>query len=127
MINLIKQANYLAICIYFEARGESREGKIAVGHVILNRVQATGSSIKDVIYKPWQFSWANQGARPAIGNYDAFIDCMEAAIDCFEERLEGKNLNGADHYYNPAQANPSWADGMQEIAVIGHHRFMKKG
>jgi hypothetical protein len=29
----------LALTIYFEARGEADEGKLAVGHVVMNRAQ----------------------------------------------------------------------------------------
>ena len=55
MENEIKE---LANAIFHEARGESREGQIAVGHVILNRVKDRRypSSLKGVIWQPRQFS-----------------------------------------------------------------------
>lgn len=126
MKGLIEQTTYLAICIYFEARGESFEGKIAVGHVILNRLRKEKASVKDVIFRTWQFSWANQGAQPPIKDYASFIECQQAALVCCQERMEGKNLFGADHYYNPELASPEWADKMVEVSVIGGHRFMRE-
>lgn len=125
MDKLIEQITYLAINIYFEARGEPLEGKKAVAHVVLNRLRKKNKSIKSVVFQPWQFSWANSDNRPPIGDYAAFIECQRAAFDCLEERLEGKDLFGADHYYNPAVVSPSWAIPMTEIAIIGNHRFMR--
>ncbi|MFW6009250.1 MAG: cell wall hydrolase, partial [archaeon] len=49
---------HLASLIYAEARGESYEGKIAVGAVVLNRVKSSlyPNTIKDVIMQNKQFS-----------------------------------------------------------------------
>jgi len=126
MKGLIEQVTYLALNIYFEARGEPLEGKKAVAHVVLNRLRKTDKSIKSVVFQPWQFSWANSNARPPVRDYASFIECMHAAMLCLEERLEGKDLFGADHYYNPDVVTPSWAANMTEITIIGNHRFMKQ-
>jgi spore germination cell wall hydrolase CwlJ-like protein len=124
MNKLIEQSTWLAINIYHEARGEPLEGKIAVAHVTLNRLRKERKPVKEVILRPFQFSWANS-KHPPIRDYAAFIECQKAAMLCFEERLEGKDLFKVDHYYNPDKANPSWANKMTEIAVIGNHRFMR--
>jgi len=124
---MIENLVWFALCIYFEAMGEQQEGQVAVGHVIMNRVEKTGKSMKDVIIKPWQFSWLNQN-RPPVKDYDAFIKCVHAAYVCLEERLDGKDLWGADHYFNPALANPSWARDpkkMRFVIEIGGHKFFK--
>lgn len=115
----------IAICLYHEARGETKEGKIAVAHVILNRVRQSDTSVRDVIYKPYQFSWANAGKRPPITDYAALSDCFEAAIDCFAERLEGKDLKDADHYFADYIPVPKWAEGMTQIVKIGKHLFYR--
>ncbi len=38
-IDVKRELECLALTIYFEARGEPDEGKLAVGHVVMNRVQ----------------------------------------------------------------------------------------
>ena len=38
-LNVMAEIECLALTIYFEARGEPDEGKIAVGHVVMNRAQ----------------------------------------------------------------------------------------
>ncbi len=122
---MIENLVWLAMCIYFEAMGEPKAGQVAVGHVIMNRVEKSGQSVKWIIKKPYQFSWLNNNTRPAIQNYDAFIKCVHSAYVCLEERMNGKDLWGADHFYNPDKANPAWGKVFQEIIVIGGHRFMK--
>ena len=50
----------MGLCILAEAGGEIREGRIAVGTVILERVDHRawdGQTIKEVILWPCQFSW----------------------------------------------------------------------
>lgn len=49
----------MSLTIYGEARGESRDGQIAVGSVILERVEHRawdGDTIKEVCLMPYQFS-----------------------------------------------------------------------
>ena len=121
---MIENLVWLSMCIYFEAMGEPKVGQVAVGHVIMNRVEKSGTSVKDVVTKPWQFSWLNTG-RPPIKDYKAFIECVDSAVECLRQRLDGKDLWGADHYFNPEKANPSWQKSMQVVGTIGNHIFFK--
>ena len=56
--------NLLAAIIYCEAGNQSREGKVAVGAVVLNRVASSSfpNSIHDVVYQSGQFTPASSGA-----------------------------------------------------------------
>ncbi len=122
---MISNMLWLALNIYFEARGEPFEGQVAVAHVVLNRVEKSGTSVKTVVNKPWQFSWLNSGNRPAVTDYEALATALKAAYSCLEERMDGKDLWGADHYYAYEKVNPSWARGMRMVIEIGGHRFFK--
>jgi hypothetical protein len=127
---LLEQIMWLAVCLYHEARGETVEGQLAVGHAIMNRVNNKDMSVKKIVLSPWQFSWANistvQGQPlPPVENYLAFIECQHSALVCLIERLEGKDFNGADHYFNPSIVLPSWADSMDFIASVGGHDFYR--
>lgn len=55
----MKDVQCLAANIHFEAQGESKKGKIAVGHVTLNRVNDPNfpKTICSVVKQPGQFSW----------------------------------------------------------------------
>ena len=127
---LLEQITWLALCIYHEARGEEEIGRIAVGHAIMNRVAKRDMPIKKIVLQPWQFSWTNinviEGkALPPVKNNTALIACLHSAFVCLIERLEGKDLYGADHYFNPAIVLPSWAESMTLIARIGNHDFYR--
>lgn len=55
----LEEIKCLAANIHFEARGESKRGQIAVGHVTLNRVKNKNfpKTICNVVKQPGQFSW----------------------------------------------------------------------
>lgn len=122
---MTEQIIWLTICIYHEARGEPFAGQVAVGHVVLNRVRETDHSVKDVVLKPWQFSWANGDARPPIKDYEAFESCYSAAKACRAERMDGKDLFGANHYFADYIPAPEWSAKMKLITKIGKHNFFK--
>lgn len=117
---------WFVLCIYFEARGEPMEGKVAVGHVIMNRVERRDASIKEIVQQPWQFSWLNPGARrPVLDDFNALSECVRAAYTCFEERLDGKDFFGADHYFADYIPAPTWAAQMKFVKKIGKHLFYR--
>src|SRR4051812_39998935 len=60
------EANCMATAVYFEARGESVEGQLAVARVIMNRA-ASGqypASWCSVVKQPAQFSFVHHGYMP---------------------------------------------------------------
>ena len=62
------RANCLATAVYFEARGESLEGQLAVARVVMNRA-ASGRYPPDwcsVVKQPAQFSFVRHGEFPAV-------------------------------------------------------------
>lgn len=110
----------LAKVIAAEARGEPYTGQVAVGAVVLNRVEHPSfpDTIAGVIYQTGAFScvtdsnWnvaptdtAKKAARDAINGWDP--------------------SGGAIYYYNPAKTSNSWMFSRPVIVVIGNHRFCK--
>lgn len=82
----------LAAIIQCEAGGESREGKVAVGACVLNRVRdgAFPDSISDVVYQSGQFTPAMTGQLDQTMAEGARADCYEAA----QAALAGENPIG---------------------------------
>lgn len=119
------QIFWLAINLYHEARGESLEGQVAIGHVVMNRALEKHKSCKEIILQPWQFSWHNGDRFPPITDYDAFRAALNSAEALVSERLDGKNLDGADHYFNPHVVLPDWAKSMTLVRRIGNHDFYR--
>lgn len=88
----------LAALIYCEAGNQSREGKVAVGAVVMNRI-ASGSypgSIREVIYQSGQFSPAGSGWLDQVLEGGAPSDCYEAA----QAALNGENPVPGALYFN---------------------------
>ncbi|GAK39825.1 cell wall hydrolase [Paenibacillus urinalis] len=110
--------NQLAKAIHGEARGESFEGQVAVGAVILNRVQSDAfpDSITEVILQPRQFTAVDDG------QYNLAPD--ETAIKAAKSALNGWDPSGgALYYYNPEIATSEWSKERPAIKQIGNHLF----
>ena len=116
---------WLTMNLYFEARGESLEGKVAVCHVVMNRTVKRRKSVEEVIRESQQFSWYNGNVVPPVYQPMELIRCIEALFVFFGERMRGLNLSGADHYFNPYLVLPSWAKSMVKIGLIGNHEFYR--
>lgn len=110
--------NLLARVISAEARGEPYVGQVAVGAVILNRVEHPSfpSTVAGVVYQPGAFSCMLDGQidQPVAES------CVRAA----QEALNGSDPSGgAIYYFNPNTATSSWIWSRPLIKVIGNHRF----
>ncbi len=128
-----RQLSCLAKNIYYEARGEPFEGKVAVAQVTINRV-ASGKFPddicktiyqKNVVYEKviCQFSWAcdrDSGARPP--NNSSYRESMEVAKKVLLEDFRLPTLKDA-MYFHADSVNPGWKK--EKVAKIGRHIFYK--
>jgi N-acetylmuramoyl-L-alanine amidase len=108
----------LAKVISAEARGEPYEGQVAVGAVILNRVNHPSfpNTIAGVVYQPGAFTCMVDGQidQPVADS------CYQAARDA----INGWDPSGgAIYYFNPDTATSSWIWSRPLIVTIGKHRF----
>ncbi len=108
----------LAKLIYSEARGEPYVGQVAVGAVVLNRVENPGfpNTLEGVIYQPWAFTALHDGQFELEPNSTAY----QAAQDAFN----GWDPSyGSIYYYNPKTATSSWIFSRTTVVTIGNHVF----
>lgn len=108
----------LARLISAEARGESYQGQVAVGAVVLNRVEHPSfpNSISGVIYQPGAFSCLDDG------QFNEPI--AESAWRAAQDALNGSDPSyGAIYYFNPSTATSRWIWSRPLIVQIGKHRF----
>ena len=108
----------LARVISAEARGEPYSGQVAVGAVILNRVEHPSfpNTIAGVVYQPGAFTCM------VDGQIDQPV--AESAYRAAQEALNGADPSGgAIYYFNPSTATSSWIWSRPLIKVIGKHRF----
>ena len=108
----------LARLISAEARGEPYEGQVAVGAVVLNRVEHASfpNSISGVIYQSGAFSCLDDG------QFDEPV--AESAYRAAQDALNGWDpSSGAIYYFNPSTATSSWIWSRPVILTIGKHMF----
>jgi len=105
--------------IYHEARGEELLGKVAVGAVVVNRVNSRQfpDSLVRVIYQPGQFPGFEHARYPAR--------LPEDVIKAARLALAGMDpTGGALYFYNPrTTANPDWWEDHRVLVQIGNHCF----
>ncbi len=125
---LDEQTNCLATAVYFEARGETLEGQLAVARVIMNRA-ASGkypSSWCGTMTQPWQFSFVN----PRTGQYPQ-VDAASASWARAQgiARLAASNVIpsvGSDVlWYHATYVAPSWGRRLSRDQKIGAHIFYR--
>lgn len=110
--------NLLAKVISAEARGEPYSGQVAVGAVILNRINHPSfpNSLSAVVYEPGAFTCM------VDGQIDQPI--ADSAYNAARDALNGSDpTGGAIYYFNPATATSSWIWSRPLITIIGSHRF----
>lgn len=137
------EASCFATGLYHEARGESREGQLAVAQVILNRMKSSAypDTACGVVYQNahiqnrCQFSFACDLRSDDAKNIEIY-----AALKKMAERtlLLGHapfpaespatnaqaNLQEITHYHTTA-VSPAWGKKIEKIATIGAHIFYR--
>lgn len=137
--SLEREKHCLATNMYFEARNQSKKGKIAVGLVTINRVLSTKypNTICDVVWQKskhpannkWvaQFSWTLDGKSDIPQNEAAWkrskrlADAMLGSGSLFSFVDFTK---GATHYHAD-YVNPYWTKHMDKTGVYGNHIFYR--
>jgi hypothetical protein len=131
----------MSLVIYGEARGESRDGKIAVGSVILERVDHRdwdGKTIQEVCLMPFQFSCL----LPADPNFQAlkliaedwqskFLraqdlqECYQVADGLIKSDIPRTPEIAVNHccQYKTISCGAAWAAKMKLILTIENHQF----
>ena len=137
---MTKQARCLALAIYYEARGESEDGQLAVAQVVLNRVDSKRypNTICGVVYQNshmrnrCQFSFTCDG-KPERPNKDKVwsrsVELAQQMLCGPECSLDTVPLTGSVRHathYHATYVKPGWSRRMRLVGRIGQHRFYVK-
>ncbi|PXA90836.1 hypothetical protein DMC47_26810 [Nostoc sp. 3335mG] len=122
----------LATAIYFEARGETYRGQVAVAQVVMNRVKdhRYPDTICGVVYQnqtkrnACQFSFACDGIPEAITEPDPWAQAEDIAGRYLNGELYLTEVGDATHYH-ATYVRPAWAPRMTKVTQIGLHVFYK--
>jgi spore germination cell wall hydrolase CwlJ-like protein len=136
-----KSRQCLAINTYYEARNQSKAGRLATMQVVLNRVYShhfpddiCGVVTQGPTYTNWlgnewpvrdqcQFSWYCDGLSDIPVEATTFFE-MEELVDEF---LSNNMIDFTDGalYYHADYVEPEWKDDYIVTAVIGNHIFYR--
>lgn len=110
----------LARAISGEARGEPYEGQVAVGAVILNRVDNPNfpNTIAGVVYQ--------KGAFDSVVDGQINMTPTATARKAAQDALNGWDPSGGCiYFYNPATSTSKWIWSRTIVKTIGKHNFAK--
>ena len=104
--------------IYSEARGEPYQGQVAVGAVVLNRIDSEKfpNTLRDVIFQKDAFTAVNDGQFWLTPNKTAETAALDAVRGWDPSQ-------GALFYFNPNTATSAWIWSRPQILKIGNHIF----
>jgi spore germination cell wall hydrolase CwlJ-like protein len=122
----------LATAIYFEARGESYRGQVAVAQVVLNRVKdyRYPETICGVVFQnqsrrnSCQFSFACDGIPETINDRTSWAQAEDIAKRFTNGELYLTEVANATHYH-ATYVRPAWAPRMTKLTQIGLHVFYR--
>jgi len=127
-----KQMSCLAEALYFEARGEPIKGQLAVGEVILNRVDDARypSSICKVVNQgtgrrfACQFTYTCDGKLETLHErkpYEMALKIAKILMTTHDKKL----TRGSTHYHSN-YVNPKWSKKFERVAKFGRHIFYRQ-
>jgi len=114
----------LANAVYFEARGESIEGQLAVAQVVLNRVASKKypNTICEVVTQKAQFSFVENGVIPAANRaskpWKKAVAISQIALNNLDSKLSDQVL-----WYHADYVAPVWRKALDKETKIGLHIF----
>ena len=127
-----KAEKCLANAVYFEARGESLRGQIAVAQVVLNR-SFSGyypGDVCGVVYQnahrhlACQFTFACDGIPDVVTEPDAWARAKRVAKAALDGKVWLPEIGKATHYH-AYWVHPWWVRTMRKLARIGVHSFYR--
>jgi N-acetylmuramoyl-L-alanine amidase len=114
----------LAGAIYFEAKSESLQGQLAVGHVIANRA-ASGrfpASYCGVVFQRSQFSFVRGRSLPYIPHASQDWQDAVAIAKIVDQQLKPSPM-GKALFFHARRVSPGWR--LTRVGTLGNHIFYR--
>ena len=134
LTQLIAEHRCLSEALYYEARGEGRNGEQAVAEVVFHRLnkQNYGHSICAVVYegsngRVCQFSFTCNGALNCPREEAAWLASEQLAAQILTGEVPLRNATGGATHYHAIWVNPFWAPTLKRTTQIGNHIFYRSG
>lgn len=116
------QHECLARTVYFEARGDSLKGQIAVAQVVVNRTRSEQfpDNPCKVMYQDGQFSFVHKGRTPEVLR-DTPAWKRAVAVSRMVLNGGGRRIGGQALFFHATYVSPNW--GRPLLGRIGAHIF----
>jgi spore germination cell wall hydrolase CwlJ-like protein len=132
MTQLLAEHRCLSEVMYYEARGEGRDGQMAVAEVIFHRLRhgQYGHSICAVVYEGagthgCQFSFTCNGELALRKQPAAWRSAETLAARILTGEVALHDITGNATHFHAISVAPDWADDMERTVQIGNHVFYR--
>jgi Cell Wall Hydrolase len=129
---LLAEHRCLSEVLYYEARGEGRQGQQAIAEVVFHRMNTGnyGHSICAVVYEGaghphCQFTFTCNGELTKGKEEDAWRESEALAAQILTGEVALHNATGGATNFHAVSVTPDWADTMNKTAQIGNHIFYR--
>lgn len=124
---LTPEQNCLVSAVYFEARGESLEGQLAVAEVVLNRSRSGRypATWCGVVRQHAQFSFVRRGRIPGANQASEAWRRAVAISRIAATRAHQRLLPETTLWYHANYVRPSWGRRLDRSGQIGAHIFYR--
>ena len=127
-----KAERCLANAIYFEARGESERGQMAVAQVVINRTFSGfyPTDVCSVVYQnasrhlACQFTFACDGKSKSINERGAWARANRIAKQTLDGQIYVPEVAKSTHYH-AVYVHPNWVREMKKLVRFGIHNFYR--
>ena len=133
-----KDVECLALNLYWESKGESTIGQVAVGLVVLNRVYSNEfpGTVCEVVYQGihrngfplrdrCQFSWYCDSRSDTPRDHHALGYATEIAQFVLLSYKWMPDLSEGSLFYHSTQVNPWWSEHKKKTMQIDNHIFYR--
>ena len=128
----VKSEKCLTEAVYFESRGETKRGQIAVAQVVMNRVFSGyyPNNVCGVVYQnahrynACQFTFACDRIKDVVTEPDMWEQAKQISRDMLDGKLWLPEIGHSTHYH-AYWVHPSWVNEMRKIYKIGVHSFYR--
>lgn len=119
-----RELECLAGAIYFEAKSESLQGQLAVGHVIANRATSGRfpASYCGVVYQRSQFSFVRGRSMPHIPRASQDWKDAVAIARIVDQELHPSPM-GKALFFHARRVSPGWK--LTRVGTLGNHVFYR--
>jgi spore germination cell wall hydrolase CwlJ-like protein len=127
-----KAEKCLAEAVYFEARGESLRGQLAVAQVVMNRVFSPfyPNDVCGVVYQnahrhlSCQFTFACDGIPERVTEMGPWTRAKRIAKATLDGKVWVQEVAKSTHYH-AVYVHPNWVREMKKMARHGVHAFYR--